>query len=43
MYELTSSNQKKESGGNEHEGEKIPLVSTYKTVAFQSAFLKRAK
>ena len=43
MYELTSSNAKSETGGGDNNGSKIPIVSTYKTVAFQSAFLKRSK
>ncbi len=43
MYELTSSNAKAETGGGKIEGQKVQTVYTYKTIAFQSAFLKRSK
>jgi hypothetical protein len=44
LYELTSSNAKKTTGGGKDENANdIPEVHSYKTTAFQSAFLKRMK
>lgn len=44
LYELTSSNEKKTTGGRQDDnGGEIPEVYSYKTSAFQSAFLKRIK
>jgi len=43
MYELTSSNGKAATGGGKIDGQKVQTVYTYKTIAFQSAFLKRQK
>ncbi|MFT4602449.1 MAG: hypothetical protein ACI857_002635 [Arenicella sp.] len=44
QYQLTSSNSKKFSGGEKDEsGKDIPEVGSYKTVAYQSSFLKRSK
>ena len=42
LFELTSSNEKTVSGGSPNDsGSNIPVVISYQTVAFQTAFLKR--
>lgn len=42
-FELTSFTKSIESGNTNHEGEEIPLVTSYKTGVFQSALLKKSK
>ncbi|MCB9223734.1 MAG: hypothetical protein H6582_06095 [Crocinitomicaceae bacterium] len=42
-FELTSSKKSHNTGDKIHEGEKIPLVTSYKTLVFQTAELKKMK